>query len=192
MTLVEETWSRIEEANIAAGWSGDWSLAERDQLEALADEMNLELLTQPVPNASPWLHDVNAAHRQHMREVAQRAKDVGWQYVDDRSCPRRLVDKRCKGLRCWCGSARTGSHWPFRNLNDHGGTWFCENHWGPHQQRFVLWEPYAARGEHVAELVSVAEQDGLQVCITASVWNPPHTIGIAFYPKDQTPPPLNN
>ena len=43
MTLVEETWSRINEANIAAGWFGEWTVAERDQIEALADDLNQEL-----------------------------------------------------------------------------------------------------------------------------------------------------
>ena len=47
MTLVEETWSRIEEANIAAGWFGDWTLAERDQIEALADDLNRQFFDPP-------------------------------------------------------------------------------------------------------------------------------------------------
>ena len=44
-TYIEDTWTRIEEANITAGWPSDWTVAERDQMEALADQLNRELLS---------------------------------------------------------------------------------------------------------------------------------------------------
>lgn len=49
MTALTETWGRIREANAAAGWEG-WSLAQRDQLEALADDLNRDL-KYPVVHA---------------------------------------------------------------------------------------------------------------------------------------------
>jgi len=39
-TYTEDAWTRIEQANTAAGWSNDWTVAERDQIEALADDLN--------------------------------------------------------------------------------------------------------------------------------------------------------
>ena len=42
MAELTETWRRIRAANDAAGWAG-WPLAERDQIEALADDLNREL-----------------------------------------------------------------------------------------------------------------------------------------------------
>lgn len=42
MAALDETWTRIRAANEAAGWTG-WSLSERDQLEALAEELNRDL-----------------------------------------------------------------------------------------------------------------------------------------------------
>jgi hypothetical protein len=42
----EDTWTRIDEANLAAGWPNDWTVAERDQIEALADDLNRELLIE--------------------------------------------------------------------------------------------------------------------------------------------------
>ena len=47
-TYIEDTWNRIEEANLAAGWPNDWTLAERDQIEALAEDLNKELLAAPA------------------------------------------------------------------------------------------------------------------------------------------------
>jgi hypothetical protein len=41
----DDAWTRIEEANRAAGWPNDWTVAERDQIEALADDLNRELLS---------------------------------------------------------------------------------------------------------------------------------------------------
>jgi hypothetical protein len=44
MSQPDDTWRRIAEANAAAGVTDDpWSLAERDQIEALADDLNREL-----------------------------------------------------------------------------------------------------------------------------------------------------
>jgi hypothetical protein len=182
-----ETWNRIDCADIAVGWPDDWTVAERDQMEALAEDLNRELLSRVSGEAAgvscepqSFQQQANQAHREHMRQMHSRAAAIGWRYISSNSCPRRLIGKHCKGSKCYCCNGNSGTG--YRNLDDHGGTWFCDWHWGPHGEKFVLWAPYAARGEYVAELIRVAEQDGLQVHITASVWNPPHTVGIMFHP----------
>jgi hypothetical protein len=110
LTLDTETWSRIEEANKAAGWPNDWTVAERDQMEALAENLNRELL---------------ALHARH-------------------------------------------KHGPLRIAAN------CSLKTAPTKRR---------DGVLVAEILRVAEQDGLAVWIMASVWHPPKTVGIMFYPK---------
>jgi hypothetical protein len=54
LTAYTDTWTRIEEANKAAGWPNDWTVAERDQIEALADDLNPELLIEvsKIPRAA--------------------------------------------------------------------------------------------------------------------------------------------
>lgn len=47
---LDETWQRIRAANEAVGWAG-WPLAQRDQIEALADDLNRDLLRYPVIHA---------------------------------------------------------------------------------------------------------------------------------------------
>lgn len=103
----------------------------------------------------------------------RRAKKLGWKFVDNRSCPLRLVGKRCRGYtRCWC--THNGDH--YHGLNDHGATWIDNK-----GSKFVLWEPYAAGGCALAEVIRAAAEDGIEVRIKSSVWNPPSTVGIAFY-----------
>lgn len=51
MTLRQDTWSRIEEANAAAGVFETWSIADMDQAEALADDLNRQLTLYPVIHA---------------------------------------------------------------------------------------------------------------------------------------------
>jgi hypothetical protein len=51
MSQPDETWQRIAEANKAAGVDSEWSVAERDQIEALADDLNRELERYPVIHA---------------------------------------------------------------------------------------------------------------------------------------------
>ena len=110
-----------------------------------------------------------------------RGEALGWTWVSDDACPRRLLGKRCRNgypaktafepcETCWCTRFRLNDR-----LNDHGNTW--EHHRG---FRFVLWEPYGAHGDDLAELIAVAKQDGLRVDVCPSVWNPPHTVGIRF------------
>lgn len=48
MTPFDDTWNRIEACNIAAGWFGEWTVAERDQIEALADDLNREFFESPL------------------------------------------------------------------------------------------------------------------------------------------------
>jgi len=43
VTLLEEKWSRIEEANMAAGWFGEWSTEERDEIDSLAAKLDREI-----------------------------------------------------------------------------------------------------------------------------------------------------
>lgn len=110
-------------------------------------------------------------------ERRERANQLGWTQVSEQRCPRRLVGKHCKDMNCWCGTISsgdtTGSR--IRRLNDHGATW--DHHQG---FRFVLWEPYGANGDLLAELIALARKDGLLVDICPSVWCPPHTVGIRF------------
>lgn len=180
----EEIWERIDAANVAAGVFRDWTVSERDQMEALADELNDELLgLKPASSDESKLREARARDRQLLRDLAQRAKALGWKHLNDLSCPRRLVGKRCKGMRCWCGAIRSGAHWPFRELNDHGATWYCRRN----GCEFVLWEPYCTRELHLDELIAVAAQDGIQVRRAESVWNPPGTFGIMFYPTGFPP-----
>lgn len=49
MAVLDETWTRIRAVNEAVGWGG-WTLAERDQLEALANDLNRDL-KYPVVHA---------------------------------------------------------------------------------------------------------------------------------------------
>lgn len=51
MSHPDDTWQRIAEANRAAGVDVDWSVAERDQMEALADDLNRQLERHPVLHA---------------------------------------------------------------------------------------------------------------------------------------------
>lgn len=104
-----------------------------------------------------------------------RAARLGWIYVSDDSCPRKLAGLWCRNNdeygTCWCTSfVSLGRH-----LHDHGATWRDR-----HGRGFVLWEPYDAHGDALAELIAAAGEDGIQVRIAESVWNPPATIGIRF------------
>ena len=105
-------------------------------------------------------------------ERAARVEQLGWTRVINRGynrCPRRLVRTHCRNWyeygACWCCS----------RLNDHGGTWRDNRN-----QRFVLWEPYGADGEELADVIAAARQDGLRVRVVESVWYPPSTVGIRF------------
>ncbi|MCV7230635.1 hypothetical protein [Mycolicibacterium komossense] len=53
MIELDDTWRRIYDANTAAGIATDWTLAERDQMEALAADMDRELQRYPVIHAWP-------------------------------------------------------------------------------------------------------------------------------------------
>ena len=65
-----------------------------------------------------------------------RAEQLGWTWVSDHSCPRKLAGRRCRNNydygSCWC--VRHQFH-----LNDHGATWRDKD-----CALFVLWEPYHA------------------------------------------------
>jgi hypothetical protein len=110
-------------------------------------------------------------------EWKQRATMLHWTFVSDDRCPRRLVGRHCLDVRCWCGTVSAGDTvgTRLRHLNDHGATW--SNGDG---KRFVLWEPYGAECEDLAELIEVAHRDRLRVEICPSVWCPPYTTGIRF------------
>lgn len=51
MSQFNETWQRIADANTAAGVDTDWTVAERDQMEAFADDLNRDLELYPVIHA---------------------------------------------------------------------------------------------------------------------------------------------
>lgn len=48
MDQLDDTWARIYEANRASGVCLNYTVAERDQMEALADDLNRELRRYPV------------------------------------------------------------------------------------------------------------------------------------------------
>ena len=52
-TYAESIWDKIDEANIGAGVYRGWSISERDQMEALADEMNRDLEPYRIIHAWP-------------------------------------------------------------------------------------------------------------------------------------------
>lgn len=109
-----------------------------------------------------------------------RAAELGWAWLSDNRCPRRLVGKHCRNRYttggCWC-STLGGHH---NRLNDHAATWRDTGNRPAHGTQFVLWEPYGAHGAELVDVINAAQRDGLRVHIVASVWNPPSTIGIAF------------
>ena len=95
-----------------------------------------------------------------------------------RSCPRRLVRRHCRRGECWCLS----------HLNDHGATWtVADRSDEPLRQvanRMVVWEPYQANGEDLAEVIAAAERDGLMVMVsTDSAYLPGSTLAIQFEPE---------
>lgn len=51
MSQLDDTWERIYQANRAAGVQPNYTVAERDQTEALADDLNQELEHLPVVHA---------------------------------------------------------------------------------------------------------------------------------------------
>lgn len=51
MHQLNETWERIHEANQAAGVRVDYTVAECDQIEALADDLNRQVERYPVVHA---------------------------------------------------------------------------------------------------------------------------------------------
>lgn len=105
--------------------------------------------------------------RQHRQERVERLLALGWTEVSSHRCPRSLAGKKCRNGYDY------GSCWCLNQLNDHAATYTDDG-----GRRFVLWEPYGAGGEQLAELTATARQDGLSVWITSSVWNPPWTVGI--------------
>lgn len=113
----------------------------------------------------------------HADARAARAEQLGWTWVSDHSCPRKLVGRRCRNNydygTCWCCKHQ-------HHLNDHGATWRTES-----GALFVLWEPYHAHSEDLAALAAAAHADGLRFDICQSVWNPPHTIGVRFARDDR-------
>jgi hypothetical protein len=110
----------------------------------------------------------------------RRAAELGWVHVSDDSCPCLLVGEKCMNEytvgRCWCSYVVSQSGFGRNPLNDHGNTWL--DHKGV---MFVLWEPYGADGDELANLITKKTRAlELRVDICESVWNPPHTIGIRF------------
>lgn len=110
----------------------------------------------------------------------RRAAELGWVHVSDDTCPRLLVGEPCfnekKVGRCFCSFVPTGSGFARNPLNDHGNYWLDSR--GVY---FVLWEPYGADGDELANLIIRHTRPlELRVDICESVWNPPHTIGIRF------------
>ena len=111
----------------------------------------------------------------HHTSRADDLNDLGVQQTGTRSCPRRLVRLPHDDGACWC----------LTRLNDHGGTYRTA------VGRVVMWEPYAASGEDVLEVLAAAHRDGLRVTVTgASPWNPGETFALIFEvdPAQRTDP----
>lgn len=106
------------------------------------------------------MNDTQAEHR-------QRAAALGLRQTSAGSCPRRLAGIRCTGPDCWCAS----------RLNDHGRRYRRDRDNRP----VVMWEPYDAWPEELAEVFAAASVDRLRVKITgASPWNPGLTLALMF------------
>jgi len=100
-------------------------------------------------------------------EHRSRALELGLQQTSTGSCPRRLAGLPHRAGSCWCES----------RLNDHGRRYRCTRDGRP----VILWEPYSAGGEDLADVLASATADGLQVTVTgASPWYPGNTFVIAF------------
>ena len=103
----------------------------------------------------------------HTRHDMDRAARLGWTYVSNVSCPRRLIRKNCRnwyGENCWCRNP----------LNDHGATWRYRTEHEYAGEMFVLWQPYSAWGDHLPRMLASARQDGLSVSIsTQATWGFP-------------------
>jgi hypothetical protein len=109
----------------------------------------------------------------------QRMKDAGYfpamVRADDR-CPRRLVDRRHEGDRCWC---RTHS-------NDHGGT-FMTRDANEGVRTVVVWQPYGTWAAELEDVLAHARLDGLAVSISgASPYNPGSTFLLVFSPARES------
>lgn len=96
-----------------------------------------------------------------------RINHNGLRLVSDRSCPRLLVGKRCKQDDCWCQS------W----LNNHGNRYERTNT----GRDLIMWEPYSADDRRLAEVLTAATADGIDVDLSGvSPWNPGYTMAITF------------
>lgn len=109
-------------------------------------------------------------------EALARAANRGWKYVDDRSCPRLLVGKRC------LDHSRRGSYgtcWHHNHLNDHAHRWKDSE-----GNKFVLWEPYQANMEDMTEVLTRAREDGLDVMTSSwGIWTR-NIVGLMFTAKE--------
>jgi len=104
--------------------------------------------------------------RDHQAEHRSRAADLGLRQTGIRSCPRQLAGKQHRP-GCWCSS----------RLNDHGRRYQTVRDGTP----VVLWEPYDAAGDELAEVIAAAAVDGITVNVSgASPWNPGATFALTF------------
>jgi hypothetical protein len=113
---------------------------------------------------------------EHLDTWPARMDGHGYTQVSDNRCPRRLVGKRHRDLECWCTS----------RLNDHAATY------RRHGQRLVLWEPYQASAEDLADVFAAALADGLRVTLHgSSPYFPGGTLALEFSvcTASQTDPP---
>ena len=106
------------------------------------------------------MNDTAAEHRSRALELGLRQTSTG-------SCPRRLAGLPHRPGSCWCES----------RLNDHGRRYRRTQDDRP----VILWEPYSADGEALADVLAAASVDGLHVTLSgASPWYPGNTLSIAF------------
>jgi hypothetical protein len=166
MSDLDETWQRIAAANAAAGVDFDLSVAERDQLEALADDLNRELLRFPVIHAWPTKNGSQLQfwckyckdHHYHGRHLGPSRIDAIMQWdAEDNWVPRADA---VLPLQLWQRHLQQ-----FAGCQHHDGRGFCtcpagsgDGHRGPHcgnrtgdyyHRGYILYEvePNDARAE---------------------------------------------
>lgn len=105
----------------------------------------------------------------HFDAFKARAKELGFVYRDDRSCPRMLVGGRHKRGDCWCEC----------RYNDHGYRYRLPKE---DNKSVIMWEPYGISDlSELAYIRKAANSEGINLSISGrSPWFPGHTLALIF------------
>lgn len=176
MTLLNDTWQRIEAAHTAAGTGQQTTVAERDQTDALAADLERELQRSPVVHA--WQTDNGhqlmfwckfcTTHHFHGRHTGSDASDARgpragsvlplrlWRgYLKRlRTC---LYDPHCRGQRraaCTCPPGSGDGHREAHCWNRDPGPYY--------RRGYILREvePNDARATRKPARAAAARRDG--------------------------------